>query len=144
MNKKHLIFLATIILVILGICIRFIYSKNITINEDDICIGTMYYSYMLGIDAGTEYAVHIYTNDEKVYKYEVTKGEITIAGSKEKNKEVGIITSKHNLIELNEKYKNRKSDNEELYIEYKIGDNDQVKDINDFIEEIFNYKKESD
>ena len=110
MNKKHLIFLAIIILVILGICIWLFCNKNyknITIKEDDICIGTMCYSYMLGIDAGTEYLVSIYYNDGNTYKYEVTEGNITIVGYRAENKKVnGIINSKDDLIKLDEKYIN--------------------------------------
>ena len=102
----------------------------------------MRYSYMLGIDAGTEYLVSIYYNDENTYKYEVTEGKITIEGYRAKNKKVnGIINSKDDLIKLDEKYKSKKSGNlEESYIEYKVKGKDKVKDINDFIEEVFSYK----
>jgi hypothetical protein len=146
-NKKHLIFLAIIILVILGICIWLFCNnnyKNITIKEDDICIGTMCYSYMLGIDAGTEYLVSIYYNDGNTYKYEVTEGNITIVGYRAENKKVnGIINSKDDLIKLDEKYKSKKSGNlGEAYIEYKVKGKEKVKDINDFIEEVFSYKNE--
>ena len=72
----------------------------------------MCYSYMLGIDAGTEYLVSIYYNDGNAYKYEVTEGKITIEGYREKNKKVnGIINSKDDLIKLDEKYKSKKSGN---------------------------------
>ena len=104
----------------------------------------MCYSYMLGIDAGTEYLVSIYYNDGNAYKYEVTEGNITIEGYRAENKKVnGIINSKDDLIKLDEKYKSKKSGNlGEAYIEYKIKDKDKVKDINDFIEEVFSYKNE--
>lgn len=133
--------------IILGICIWLFCNKNyknITIKEDDICIGTMCYSYMLGIDAGTEYLVSIYYNDGNAYKYEVTEGNITIEGYRAENKKVnGIINSKDDLIKLDEKYKSKKSGNlGEAYIEYKVKGKEKVKDINDFIEEVFSYKNE--
>ena len=104
----------------------------------------MYYSYTLGTDAGTEYSVSIYYKDENTYKYEVTEKKITIDGYKAEDKKVnGIISSKYDLIKLDEKCKNKKYGNlEESYVKYNIRGKGQVKDINDFIEEVFNYKDE--
>ena len=157
MNRKHLILL-TITLVILSICICLFHNKsyknitiekdekshkNITIEKDDICIGTMHYSYRLGFDAGTEYIVSIYYNNENIYKYEVTEGDVTEEGYTENKKVNGMINSKYDLIELDKKYKSKKSDGfDESDIEYKVKNKEPVKNINDFIEEVFNYKDE--
>ncbi len=140
---KKRVFIGITIIVLLVLVASCIYlwgnNKKYSINEDDICIGKMYYSHMLGSDAGTNYTISIYYNNEKVYKYEISQGKITIAGYDKGRKIKGIINSENDLFKLDEKYKKINNFSETSF-KYIGKDNNEIENIDDFVEEVFKYK----
>lgn len=142
--KKVSLFIAVLIIVI--VLIYLIYNKfdnKVIIDDNEQCIGTMYYSYMLGMDAGTEYLIYIYNSTDGSYKYKITKSDITIEGSvNEKEYDTGIIKTKNDLINLNNQFINRKEKEIELYSSsYRyINKSNENLDFEELIDELFTKK----
>ena len=139
--KPFLIVVSVIAIITIFIICNILKNKNIKIDENEECIATMYYSYMLGIDAGTQYMIYIYNLNNSDYKYITYQSQITIAGSTNKKEyERGIIKSKNELIEWDDYFINRKENNVELYNSlYYLKDNvsNEVGNINELAEELF-------
>ncbi len=136
--KPFLIVVSVIAIITIFIICNILKNKDIKIDENEECIATMYYSYMLGIDAGTQYMIYIYNLNNSDYKYITYQSQITIAGSTNKKEyERGIIKSKNELIELDDYFTNRKENNVELYNSlYYLKDNVSG-NINELAEELF-------
>lgn len=139
--KTFFIIVSVIAIITIFIICNTLKKKDIKIDENEECIATMYYSYMLGIDAGTEYMIYIYNSNNSDYKYITYQSQITITGSTNKKEyDRGIIKSKNELIELDDYFINRKENNVELYNSlYYLKDNvsNDVGNINELAEELF-------
>lgn len=139
--KPFSIIVILIAIITIFIICNILKKKDIKIDENEEYIATVYYSYMLGIDAGTEYIIYIYKSNNSDYKYITYQSQITIAGStNRKEYDRGIIKSKNELIKLDDYFINRKENNIELYNSlYYLKDNvnNNIEDINELAEELF-------
>ena len=141
-TKKFSLFIMCGIIVVI-VLIYVIYNKldnKIIIDNNEQCIGTMYYSYMLGIDAGTEYIISLYNSTDSSYKYKITKSDITIKGSvNEKEYDAGVIKTKNDLITLNNQFINKKEKGIELdSSSYRyINRSNEILDFEEFANELF-------
>lgn len=125
------------------IIINFIISdqkNNIIIDKKEQCIATIYYSYMIGIDAGTEYVISFYKSTNNSYKYVINKSDITIEGSiNKKEYKKGIIKSKEDLINLNKQFINKQENGVKLYNSFykHINQPNKLLDIEELANELF-------
>lgn len=137
--KKILIFWGValiIMIIVIGVKIK-IKDNDIIIGYDEKPIASMRYSYDMGIDAGIGYYIDIYISDEDTYKYQATKWETTVVGSKEVDKTQGLIKSKKDLVKLDKFYKKKKVNNSSVSIKYRFSNEKEFESIDELARKMY-------